>query len=69
VLRRSGGLRAVLYEVVCVDTTEEARSRRRRSTSAFAGTKNRRPAASPGQATFQRALERLEDRLEDGERC
>jgi superfamily II DNA or RNA helicase len=65
VLRRSGGLRAVLYEVVCVDTTEEARSRRRRGTSAYAGTKNRRPVGSPGQATFQRALERLEDRLDD----
>jgi superfamily II DNA or RNA helicase len=63
VLRRSGGLRAVLYEVVCVDTTEEARSRRRRGTAAFAGTKNRRPTTTPGQTTFQRALERLEDRL------
>ena len=63
VLRRSGGLRAVLYEVVCVDTTEEARSRRRRGTAAFAGTKNKRPSPTPGHMSFQRALQRLEDQL------
>jgi superfamily II DNA or RNA helicase len=35
VLRKSGNARAVLYEVVCADTTEEHRSRRRRKSDAY----------------------------------
>ena len=42
VLRRSGNIRAVLYEIVCSDTNEEGRSRRRRKSEAFERTKNRR---------------------------
>jgi superfamily II DNA or RNA helicase len=37
VLRRAGNARAVLYEVVCVDTNEERRSRKRRDSDAYAG--------------------------------
>jgi superfamily II DNA or RNA helicase len=37
ILRKSGQSRAVLYEVVCADTTEEERSRMRRRNDAFAG--------------------------------
>jgi superfamily II DNA or RNA helicase len=43
VLRKSGNARAVLYEVVCADTTEEHRSRRRRKSDAYEGTRHRRP--------------------------
>lgn len=42
VLRRSGAVRAVLYEIVCADTNEEQRSRRRRKSDAFERTKKRR---------------------------
>ncbi len=35
ILRPSGGERAVLYEVVCAETTEEQRSRKRRRSDAF----------------------------------
>jgi superfamily II DNA or RNA helicase len=42
VLRRSGNARAVLYEVVCIDTNEEERSRQRRSSDAYQGTRHRR---------------------------
>lgn len=39
ILRRSGNVTAVLYEVVCQETREELRSRDRRRTSAFQGTR------------------------------
>lgn len=42
ILRKTGNARATLYEVVCVDTTEEKRSRQRRGTDAFEGTRHRR---------------------------
>lgn len=42
VLRRAGNARAVLYEIVSAGTTEEQRSRRRRSTDAYEGTRHRR---------------------------
>lgn len=42
VLRRSGNARAVLYEVVCQDTGEAQRSRQRRKSDAYAGTRHRR---------------------------
>lgn len=42
VLRRCGHARATLYEVVCVDTSEEGRSRKRRRDDAYAGTRHRR---------------------------
>ena len=42
VLRRSGNQKAVLYEVVCQDTKEEERSRKRRRTDAYQGTRHRR---------------------------
>ena len=42
VLRKSGNLRAVLYEIVCRDTNEETRSRRRRASDAYEGTKHRK---------------------------
>lgn len=35
ILRKSGNSRAVLYEIVCADTNEETRSRRRRSSDAY----------------------------------
>lgn len=38
ILRKQGGQRATLYEVVCASTTEEGRSRRRRAADAFEGT-------------------------------
>ncbi len=43
ILRKSGNARAVLYEIVCTDTNEEQRSRRRRQTDAYQGTRHRRP--------------------------
>jgi len=42
VLRKSGVEKAVLYEVVCEETKEEMRSRRRRRTDAYQGTRHRR---------------------------
>jgi superfamily II DNA or RNA helicase len=42
VLRRRGQSRAVLYEVVCTDTNEEDRSRRRRRSDAYQGVRRRR---------------------------
>ncbi len=41
ILRRTGDTRAILYEVVCVGTGEENRSRTRRRHDAFRGTKRR----------------------------
>lgn len=43
ILRKSGNTRAVLYEVVCTDTNEERRSRLRRASDAYEGTRHRRP--------------------------
>jgi superfamily II DNA or RNA helicase len=42
VLRKSGNARAILYEVVCQDTGEARRSRERRKSDAYAGTRHRR---------------------------
>jgi superfamily II DNA or RNA helicase len=42
ILRKSGNARAVLYEIVCADTKEEHRSRQRRATDAYEGTRHRR---------------------------
>ena len=42
ILRKSGNARATLYEVVCVDTNEEERSRQRRDSDAFVATRYRR---------------------------
>lgn len=42
VLRKSGNARARLYEVVCADTNEAKRSRRRRGNDAYHGMKHRR---------------------------
>ncbi|KMY66394.1 hypothetical protein AAU61_17070 [Desulfocarbo indianensis] len=42
VLRKSGSDKAVLYEVVCEETKEEMRSRRRRRNDAYQGTRHRR---------------------------
>ncbi len=42
VLRRSGNEKAFLYEVACLDTKEEERSRKRRRTDAYQGTRHRR---------------------------
>jgi superfamily II DNA or RNA helicase len=42
VLRKSGNARALLYEVVCAATKEEFRSRRRRDSDAYQGTRHRR---------------------------
>jgi superfamily II DNA or RNA helicase len=42
ILRRSGTLDAVLYEVVCQETREELRSRARRRNDAFKGTRHLR---------------------------
>lgn len=40
ILRRSGNSRAILYEIVCADTTEERRSRQRRHSDAYQGTRH-----------------------------
>ncbi|MFO0819028.1 MAG: DEAD/DEAH box helicase family protein [Pirellulales bacterium] len=48
ILRRERGLRATLYEVVCADTKEAERSRKRRSSDAYAGTKHRRKPPGGG---------------------
>jgi len=42
ILRRTGAARATLYEVVCQDTREEERSRRRRRSDAYERTSHRR---------------------------
>jgi len=42
ILRKSGNARAVLYEVVSAGTNEERRSRRRRDSDAYQGTRHRR---------------------------
>ncbi len=42
ILRRQDNQRAVLYEVVCQDTTESERSRQRRDNDAYTGTRHRR---------------------------
>jgi superfamily II DNA or RNA helicase len=42
VLRKSGTQSAILYEVVCQDTNEEVKSRKRRASDAYAGTRHRR---------------------------
>ena len=42
VLRKRGGIRATLYEIVTADTGEVDRSRRRRDTDAYQGTRHRR---------------------------
>jgi len=42
ILRPSEGRKAVLYEVVCSETAEVQRSRQRRKTDAYAGTRHRR---------------------------
>jgi superfamily II DNA or RNA helicase len=40
ILRRSGNARATLYEIVCADTSDERRSRRRRNSDAYQGTRH-----------------------------
>lgn len=42
ILRRSGDSAAILYEVVCADTTEVKRSRQRRKSDAYQGTRHRK---------------------------
>ncbi len=42
ILRKSGNAKAVLYEIVAADTNEEGRSRRRRGSDAYQGTRHRR---------------------------
>ncbi len=42
ILRPSEGRKAILYEVVCSDTAEVLRSRQRRKSDAYAGTRHRR---------------------------
>jgi superfamily II DNA or RNA helicase len=42
ILRKSGSIRAVLYEVVCQDTNDEQRSRKRRRSDAYAHVRRRK---------------------------
>ncbi len=42
ILRKSGSHSAILYEVVCQDTNEAVKSRKRRASDAYAGTRHRR---------------------------
>jgi superfamily II DNA or RNA helicase len=42
ILRKTGTERAVLYEVVCEDTNEVKRSRKRRKNDAYKGTRTRK---------------------------
>jgi superfamily II DNA or RNA helicase len=42
ILRKTGDARATLYEVVCQDTREVERSRDRRRSDAYVGTRHRR---------------------------
>lgn len=42
VLRKSGNARAILYEIVCADTNEERRSRKRRASDAYDKVRHRR---------------------------
>ena len=44
ILRRSGNARARLYEIVTADTGDVQRSRRRRASDAYEGTRHRRRA-------------------------
>lgn len=52
VLRKAGNVRAKLYEVVCADTNEETRSRRRRASDAYEGTRHRKPPPDPAGRAF-----------------
>jgi superfamily II DNA or RNA helicase len=47
ILRRAGNARAILYEVVCAATKEEDRSRKRRTSDAYQGTRHRRSQGRP----------------------
>jgi superfamily II DNA or RNA helicase len=47
ILRKSGNARAALYEIVSADTSEESRSRRRRESDAYEGTRHRRRPSRP----------------------
>jgi superfamily II DNA or RNA helicase len=42
ILRKQGQARATLYEIVCADTGEVDRSRQRRKSDAYQGTRHRR---------------------------
>jgi superfamily II DNA or RNA helicase len=42
ILRKQANAKATLYEVVCAETREEQRSRQRRNSDAYAGTRHRR---------------------------
>jgi superfamily II DNA or RNA helicase len=42
ILRRAGNAKATLYEVICAETNEAAKSRRRRKNDAYNGTRHRR---------------------------
>jgi superfamily II DNA or RNA helicase len=42
ILRRAGSAKAVLYEIIAADTSEVERSRQRRATDAYDGTRHRR---------------------------
>lgn len=42
ILRKAGNARAVLYEIVCAETNENQRSRQRRGSDAYEGTRHRR---------------------------
>ena len=44
ILRKTGGARAVLYEIVCEETRETERSKQRRQSDAYAGTRHLREA-------------------------
>jgi len=48
ILRKSGDARAVLYEVVCQDTNDEKRSRKRRRSDAFDKVKRGKRPIDPG---------------------
>jgi superfamily II DNA or RNA helicase len=49
ILRKSGNSHATLYEVVCQDTKDEERSRQRRASDAYEGTKRRKRADVDGR--------------------
>ena len=51
VLRKSGNVRAMLYEVVCARTSEELRSRQRRRNIAYAGQRKRLRGRTKTQKT------------------
>jgi superfamily II DNA or RNA helicase len=48
ILRKSGNARAILYEIVCTDTNEEARSRARRANDAYDRVRHRRNPGKDG---------------------